>query len=111
MVKPAKKLYVSVSRCRRRIKRRWNGLVSKEAPVVLATFIQYLYSKIISDAVSYIPIRTVVSRITGTHIQSALTKNSWLSKNKLVQGRVLGTARVALVLNDGLHQDVESSVE
>lgn len=103
-------LHVSVSRCKRIIHRQWKGKVSTEAAVTLAAFLQYTCQQIFTGAAATASEESPKSRITSAHVQAGLAKNRWLSKSKIIQGRVLGAAPIASAAG-GNESDVEEEEE
>jgi transcriptional regulator of acetoin/glycerol metabolism len=90
-------LQISVSRCRRMIERKWPGHIANDSSVVLAAFLQFIDTRIITDAAAVATAESQTTRITSAHVQAALTKNAWLGKH-LIRGRVLGTAPLTMNL-------------
>ena len=92
-------LEISVSRCHKAIASKWRGKVSSEAGVILAAFLQYVDTQIITSAAASASKMTTPNgekarhrhRITGSDVQVARTENTWLRRD-LVKGRVIGTA-------------------
>ena len=83
-------LHFSVARCKRRIKRRWPGKVSEEAPVALAAFLQYVHSELLREADET---RTRPSQmINASRVQAGLERLAWLRQSGLARGQVAGAA-------------------
>lgn len=89
-------LHVSVSRCRRRIARKWKGNISADAAVILAAFLEYIDTTLITAAAAAAQADGATARITSAHVQMALTSTEWLRDRRLVRGRVLGAAPMTM---------------
>jgi hypothetical protein len=51
---------------------------------------------LITDAAAAAASESPTARITSSHVQTALSKNAWLRKSRIIRGRVLGTAPITM---------------
>lgn len=85
-------LLASQNKFRRDCKRVWAGDISREAPVLCGSFMQWLFVILQKKAVAIARSEDPTATVTPAHFQGALTAHSWIGRSGLIKGRVGGAA-------------------
>lgn len=85
-------LLASQNKFRRDCKRVWAGDISREAPVIYGSFMQWLFVGLQLGATGIARKEDPKATVTPAHFQGALTAQSWIRRSGLIKGRVGGAA-------------------